>query len=157
MAGASTQALVSRASDGAAGAKTRDPAQESTRGARHHISLRESCAGSRVSFRSRKSARCTRPGHEATAVATPRPYNPIHLSNSPSQRFALPLNLARGAAFLLFPFSPNGERSAEKAQTCRACEARPNHAVEAWGVPLRSGRSPLGAPPWRFPTRGRSS
>ena len=109
MAGASTQALVSRASDGAAGAKTRDPAQETTRGARHDIALRESCAGSRVSFRSRKSARCTRPGHEATAVATPRPYNPIHLSNSPSQRFALPLNLARGAAFLLFPFSPNGE------------------------------------------------
>jgi hypothetical protein len=31
---------------------------------RIHVALRDSCAGSRLSFRSRKSARCTRPGHE---------------------------------------------------------------------------------------------
>jgi len=139
MAGASTQALVSRASDGAAGAKTRDPAQETTRGARHDIALRESCAGSRVSFRSRKSARCTRPGHEATAVATPRTLNPIHLSNSPSQRFARPLKSRARRRVSLFPFSPNGERSAEKAPTCRACEARPNHAVGGVGRPFAIG------------------
>jgi hypothetical protein len=60
----------------------------------------------------------------------------LTMSNSPSQRFAGPLNLARGRRVSLFPFSPNGERSAEKAPTCRACEARLNHAVGGVGRPF---------------------
>src|SRR5205807_1942871 len=36
-----------------------------------NIVLRTSCAGSRVSFRSRKSARCTRPGTACPGRATP--------------------------------------------------------------------------------------
>jgi hypothetical protein len=34
--------------------------------------VRASCAGSRLSFRSRKCARCTRPGHEISAPARSR-------------------------------------------------------------------------------------
>jgi hypothetical protein len=35
--------------------------------------LRDSCAGSRVSFRARKGARCTRPGHETSLGSAPMP------------------------------------------------------------------------------------
>jgi hypothetical protein len=92
------------------------PRRESTREARHDIALRDSCAGSRVSFRSRKSARCTRPGQEGERRGAVAPLNLIHLSNSPSQRFACPLNLARGAAFLSFPFSPTGSGAPRRRQ-----------------------------------------
>jgi len=58
-------------------AKSRDPGAARFAAARMDTALRASCAGSRISFRSRKRARCTRPGHEggmlvAAAVSVPR-------------------------------------------------------------------------------------
>jgi hypothetical protein len=41
-----------------------DPGQGLHGTAPDDIALRDSCAGSRVSFRSAKRPRCTRPGHE---------------------------------------------------------------------------------------------
>ena len=64
------------------------------------------------------------------------------LANS-SQRFARPLNLRARRRVSLFPFSPNGERSAEKAQTCRACEARPTTLARRGARP--AGRARLSA------------
>ena len=53
---------------------------------------------------------------------------------------------------------PRGGRSAEKAQyfICRAV-GRDGHACEARRAPAAAGRSPLGAPPWRFSAGGRAS
>jgi hypothetical protein len=80
---------------------------------------------SRASEARTSSARAERdPGHESGLRRDASPPIPIHLSNSPSQRFTGPLNLARGRRVSLF-LLPDGERSAETAQTCRACEARP--------------------------------
>ena len=104
--------------------------------------------------RSARFARCTRPGHESAHCGSPLPSS--HDVKQPSQRFACPLNLRARRRVSPFSFLPNGERSAETAQTCRACEARPNHAVEAWCASCGT-RPPLGAPPWRFWAGGRAS
>ena len=82
--------------------------------------------------------------------------NPIHLSNSPSQRSACPLIARAGAAFLFFPSPQTGSGAPRRRKLGRACEARPNHAVEAWCAPCEV-RPPLGAPPWRFWAGGRAS
>jgi hypothetical protein len=65
--------LVSRTSERAARAKIRDPGAARRVWRQSEIALRDSCAGSRVSFRSAKTPRCTRPGHgaRATGPATP--------------------------------------------------------------------------------------
>ena len=47
------------------------------------LALRDSCAGSRVSFRSRKSARYTRPGHETDARG---PQTGLMLRDAPCAR-----------------------------------------------------------------------
>src|SRR4029077_4191910 len=51
--------------------ETRDPGATQRIGTRIHVALRACYAGSRLSFRSRKNARCTRPGHEAAHAAGP--------------------------------------------------------------------------------------
>ena len=65
------EGVVSRTSERQR-AKIRDPGatrrdfkeRHACRRQKGEAALRDSCAGSRVSFRSRKRARCTRPGHE---------------------------------------------------------------------------------------------
>jgi hypothetical protein len=54
--------------------ESRDPGAPRRAVAREHMALRTLCAGSRISFRSRKCARCTRPGRESGYASThPRP------------------------------------------------------------------------------------
>ena len=61
----------------------------------------------------------------------------------------------------VFPFASTPiEGWAERRQAhlfcCRACEARPSALVRR-GASHDAGRSPLGAPPWRFSAGGRAS
>ena len=109
-----------------------------------------------VSFRSRKSARCTRPGQEGERRGAAATLNLIHLSNSPSQRFACPLkSRARAPRFSLFLLPKRGAERREGANLSRLRSAT-NHAVEAWCASCGT-RPPLGAPPWRFWAGGRAS
>ena len=56
--------------------------------------------------------------------------------------------------------NPQGEGWAERRQAhylcCRVCETRRSARVRR-GAPHDAGRSPLGAPPWRFSAGGRAS
>ena len=61
----------------------------------------------------------------------------------------------------LFPFAPDPEEGwAERRQAhylcCRVCETRRSARVRR-GASHDAGRSPLGAPPWRFSAGGRAS
>ena len=75
---------VPASSPSVARAKSRDLGATRCAVAGADMALRASCAGSRISFRSRKRARCTRPGHESGGVrrhrrmnrATPTPAPP---------------------------------------------------------------------------------
>ena len=69
--------------------------------------LRDSRAGSRVSFRSRESARYTRPGHEKCVSRTSDPgFNPSE-RRSGTQTLALDSRLRGNERSLLFtPFVP---------------------------------------------------
>jgi hypothetical protein len=97
-----------------------------------------------------------------------------HLTMSNSPHFFVPAAqfCARGFATLLRSPQSRGGRSAEKRSG--ACEAPVGHAVTRQDARERAddaacqalarrlaspdaGRSPLGAPPWRFFTRGRAS
>ena len=65
----------------------------------------------------------------------------------------------RPGGVLVFASTPE-EGRAERRQAhlccCRACEARPSALVRR-GASHDAGRSPLGAPPWRFSAGGRAS
>jgi hypothetical protein len=90
--------------------ETRDP------GLHKWIALRDSCAGSRISFRSRKRARCTRPGHESAA-------DPLsaHISDSTPS--------ARKCRRMRSTCSTKRARCRRRPGRARAeCRAAPRHA-----------------------------
>ena len=115
-----------------------------------------------------RSLTLARPGHESTVARdSDRPSvrcTPTHLSNltmSNSAVFFVPA--ARLCARVcLYPFAPfpnkRGGRSADRRTCVGVARARRDHPRSVRrGASHDAGRSPLGAPPWRFWAGGRAS
>ena len=108
------------------------------------VAIRRVAPGSRVSLRSPGTReRCARFVSRCPALSPPRSRGAFL---RPGRSLSLRVHPKRGVGG-----APTGAHSC-----CRACEARPSALVRR-GASHDAGRSPLGAPPWRFSAGGRAS
>ena len=154
-----SRSLVSRASGARASSARaeRDPGP-SARRAKRNIGTRYASIFSWVPALA-PATPSLRPRHEREHSETLRPPTSIHLSNSPSQlKPTLRSSAESPRAAPRFSLSLLPERGAERREGANLSRLRSatNHACEAWCASCGT-RPPLGAPPWRFPARGRSS
>jgi len=124
---------VSRASGASKASGTRPGTQRKNREAQFRDALRASIFSWVPALA--PATPSLRPGHEREHAGAAHPSILIHLSNSPSQRFACPLNPARGRRVSLFPFSPTGSGAPRRRKPGSRLRSATIHAVEAWGVP----------------------
>jgi hypothetical protein len=133
--------------------------------------LRDSCAGSRVSFRARKGARCTRPGHETSLGSAPMPIGASSYSRCQTAH-PPPLKLRRASKQARHSLGVGGQCSSFPRRVFirgffPSASLSPPRIEGRWSAGggslaflsrLRGatpclpcdGRAPLGAPAWRF-------